>query len=594
MKRRHLHYGDNLKVLRESIGDESVDLIYLDPPFNSQADYNVIFRDQQGEQSGAQILAFTDTWKWGLESEQAINDLLVSHGQLAKFLQDLVGFLGRNSLSAYLVMMAVRLVELHRVLKPTGSLYLHCDPTASHYLKIVLDIIFEQRNFRNEIIWRRTGSHGNPKRFGPIHDVIFFYTKTGDYTWRNPASPYMRGHVSANFKQDGQGWRTNYSGNVLTGSGTRNGESGMAWRGFDPTSKGRHWAIPGKLLEGLDKELRDEIDRMGTLEKLEKLYSLGLIKIPEGTVWPVYERRINANDGVVVGDIWAYQPYTEGTVFGTEAGIDDDVRWLGTKDRERLGYPTQKPTGLLARIISASSNPGDVVLDPFCGCGTTISAAEKLGRNWVGIDITHLSIGLIKARLKRDFDLIAGKDYQEFRTPRDAQGAREFAEQDPYQFQFWIVGEIGAQSFGGLGDGKKGKKGGDTGIDGQLFFRTPDGVKIERGIVSVKAGRNLNPGMVRDLRGTVEREKAAVGILLLAHKPTKGMLDEAAKAGAYTWGGRSYPKLQILTVDDILAHGKHPDLPRGAVNLSYEQSEGKSLTSKKARDRGAAPLFGTD
>ncbi|WP_189069368.1 DNA methyltransferase, partial [Deinococcus radiotolerans] len=268
----------------------------------------------------------------------------------------------------------------------------------------------------------------------------------------------------------------------------------------------------------------------------------------------------------------------------------DDIPPLSAHALERLGYPTQKPVSLLERILSASSNPGDVVLDPFCGCGTTISAAEKLGRQWIGIDSTHLSVGLIKARLKRDFDLLPKQDYQEHGTPSDLAAAQYFAEQDPFQFQFWIVGEIGAQAFGGMGDSRKGKKGGDTGIDGQLFFRTPDGVKIERAIVSVKAGRNLNPAMVRDLRGTVEREKAAIGVLLLAHEPTRGMLQEAASAGVYSWGGRVYPKLQLLTVAQLLA-GQQPDLPRGVVNVSLEQKPAKALTGKRAKDKGASPLF---
>lgn len=562
---RQLHYGDNLQVLRESFGDESVDLIYLDPPFNSQADYNVIFRDQQGEQSGAQILAFTDTWKWGLESEQAINDLLVSHGQLAKFLQDLVGFLGRNSLSAYLVMMAVRLVELHRVLKSTGSLYLHCDPTASHYLKMILDVVFSARNFRNEIIWKRSSAHNDGKRWGGVHDVILFYSKGKEFTWNPVYTPYDDEYVSQFYRHDDKDGKGPYTlsdmaapeggGMAAINKVTGKPNGWYEWEGFEPPARG--WRYKR--------------------ETMQRLHDEGRIYYPKDkTKRPRLKRYLADMLGVSVQDVVT------------------DIGPLSPHAFERLGYPTQKPVALLERIISASSNPGDVILDPFCGCGTTISAAEKLGRNWVGIDVTHLSVGLIKARLKRDFDLVVGRDYQEHGTPRDAQAAQYFAEQDPYQFQFWIVGEIGAQAFGGLGDSKKGKKGGDTGIDGQLFFRTPDGVKIERGIVSVKAGRNLNPGMVRDLRGTVEREKAAVGILLLAHKPTKGMLDEAAKAGAYTWGGRSYAKLQILTVDDILTHGKQPDLPRGAVNLSYDQKEGKSLTGKRSKDKGAAPLFATE
>lgn len=549
---KHLYYGDNLAVLRESIASESVDLIYLDPPFNSQADYNVIFRDQTGQQSGAQIHAFHDTWQWGSESEQAIADLLISHGQLAKFLVDFVDFLGRNSLSAYLVMMTVRLVELHRVLKPTGSLYLHCDPAASHYLKMVLDVIFSAQNFRNEIIWKRTSAHSGAKKYAPVHDVILYYARSSRHTWNAARTDYEQEYLDKYYKfDDGDGrkyWRDN-----LCAAGTRNGSSGSPWLGLDPRAKGMHWKY--------------------TTEKLDQLNAEGRIYWPKGgTGWPQYKRYRDELQGKMVSDIW------------------DDIDRLNPQSLERLGYPTQKPVALLERILEASSNPGDLVLDPFCGCGTTISAAELLNRQWIGIDVTHLSVGLIKARLKRDFDLVVGTDYQEIGTPRDVVAAKYFAETDPFQFQFWIVGEIGAQPYGAVGDSKQGKKGGDTGIDGQLYFRTPDGGKIERVIVSVKAGKNLNPAMVRDLHGTVEREKAAVGVLLLAHTPTKGMLQEAAKAGAYTWGGRTFPKLQILTVEQLLA-GEQPLLPRGVVNVSYEQKEAKSLTGKGSKDKGAAPLF---
>lgn len=547
---KHLYYGDNLSVLREHVASESVDLIYLDPPFNSQADYNIIFRDQAGQDSGAQILAFKDTWQWGRESEQALLDLLALHGELARFLDDTVSRLGRNSLSAYLVMMSVRLVELHRVLKSTGSLYLHCDPAASHYLKTVLDVIFGIRHFRNEIIWKRTSAHSGSKRWGDVHDTILMYVKSRESYWMTLHVPYDDEYVKQRFGRESGGRR--WKDADLTGAGTRKGDTGKVWRGFDPNSKGRHWAYLPVELDRLDGE--------------------GRIYWPENGGWPRLMTFLDEMPGVSVQDVWT------------------DIPPLNSQALERLGYPTQKPVALLERIISASCPEDGIVFDPFCGCGTTISAAERLGRQWVGIDVTHLSVSLIKARLKRDFDLVVGKDYQEIGTPRDVTGAQYFAEQDPFQFQFWIVGEIGAQPYGATSDSKKGKKGGDTGIDGQMYFRTPDGGKIERVIVSVKAGRNLNPAMVRDLRGTVEREKAAVGVLLLAHEPTKGMVQEAAQAGAYTWEGRTYPKLQILTVAQLLT-GEQPLLPRGAVNVSYEQKEAKSLTGKKVKDKGAKPLF---
>ena len=365
--------------------------------------------------------------------------------------------------------------------------------------------------------------------------------KKTDATWNGAFVPYADEYVTERFKrfEKERPWKDA----DLTGAGVRHGETGLPWRGFDVTAKGRHWAYPPPELDRLDEE--------------------GRIYWPKKQGgWPRLKKYLDEANGVPVQDIWT------------------DIFPLNSQSTERLGYPTQKPSLLLERIVGASSNPGDIVLDPFCGCGTAVSAAQKLGREWVGIDITHLSVSLIKARLKRDFDLVVGKDYFEIGTPKDVQSALYFAESDPYQFQFWIVGEIGAQPYGAMSDQKKGKKGGDTGIDGLMYFRTPDGGRVEKVIVSVKAGRNLNPGMVRDLRGTVEREKAAVGVFLCAHEPTRGMREEAAKAGAYRWGTKVYPKLQILTVADVLA-GKQPELPRGAVNVSYEQREVKTLAKSK-------------
>ena len=543
-----LHYGDNLKVMRNDLPSESVDLIYLDPPFNSQAGYNVIFRDQSGQESGAQILAFNDTWTWGPESDQAIEDLMISNGELARFLQQFVSFLGKNSLSSYLTMMAVRLVEMHRILKPTGSLYLHCDPTASHYLKIILDTIFGPKNFRNEIIWQRTNVHSDSRTWSRVSDTILFYTVSDQFTWNPQFLPHDPEYVKAKYSScDEDGHR--YTLSDMTSPSPRPNMM-YEWQGHASPPNGWRYSR----------------------ETMQKLHDEGRIWYPEDkSRRPRRKRYLSEMQGTLLGNVWT------------------DIPPLNSQAMERMGYPTQKPVALLERIIQASSNPGDVVMDPFCGCGTTISAAQKLGRQWIGIDITQLSVSLIKARLKRDFDLLPQKDYEEHGNPVSVEDAQAFAAEDPFQFQFWIVGEIGAQVYGAVGDSKKGKKGGDTGIDGRMFFRTPDGHSIETAIVSVKAGKNLNPGMIRDLRGTVEREKAAIGILLLAHEPTKGMLKEAAGAGAYTWEGRTYPKLQILTVADIL-NGKQPIVPRGAANVSYEQKEAKS-TKRRGSKAGQPTLF---
>lgn len=558
-----LYYGDNLQVLREHIADESVDLIYLDPPFNSKRDYNLLFKSPKGVTSAAQIEAFEDTWHWSPDvTEREYDEVLKGpNSDVGKMMKALVEFLGRNDMTAYLVMMANRLLELHRVLKPTGSLYLHCDPTASHYLKIVLDAVFWKENFRSEIVWRRTGSHNKATRWAPIHDIIFFYTKSDIYTWKNPRRPYMLGHVRDNFVQDEKGiFKTAYYGNVLTGSGVRNGESGMAWQGFNPTAKDRHWAIPGKIWEEVG------IDPTGLTQhqKLDLLLKEAFIKIEPGAAWPMYERTITPTDGPAASDVWAFQPYTEGTMFGTKLGIDADVSWLKPQDEERLGYPTQKPLALLERIISASSNKGDIVLDPFCGCGTAVHAAQKLGRKWIGIDITCLAIVLIESRLKKAFPEAFGEEsqrrlqYEVIGTPKDLESARDLARRDKYQFQWWAVSLIDeAQPWQGK------KKGADTGIDGIRYFRDLDRKEVHTMLISIKGGESVGPAMVKDLIATLARDKADIGLFLTLATPTRAMITEAAAAGFYESPNRKkYARVQLLTIENLLdgtQRAEHPD-----------------------------------
>ncbi len=569
METNALYYGDNLGILRDFVPNESVDLVYLDPPFNSNRDYNVIFKDASGLQTDASILAFEDTWHWGPDASAKYEYLTNSaqhQGRVPDSVSQVIaalrtGIKGSDML-AYLVEMAVRLVELRRVLKPTGSLYLHCDPTASHYLKVILDAIFGPENFRNEVIWRRTGAHGKSRRWGPIHDSILYYTKSDTFTWNPPKRPYMRGHVKAYFVKDEKGWRTNYYGNVLTGSGLRGGESGKPWRGFDPSAKNRHWAIPGVLAE----DAGEDLSGMTQHEKLDRLYDLGYITIVPGQAWPLYRHYLRPGDGQAVSDIWAYQPYTDGTVFGTEEGIDDDVRWLSPQDGERLGYPTQKPVGLLQRIIEASSNPGDVVLDPFCGCGTALVASQRLSREWVGIDITYLAIAVMKARLHDMF----GIEAHIVGAPTEVAGAKLLAEQGlegRYQFEHWALTLVDAHPAGG---GEK-KKGADSGIDGKITF-TDVGGKLQTVIVSVKSG-NVNRGMVSDLAGVVSRDGAAMGLFVTLEEPSGPMKVDAAQAGEFysALSNRSYPKIQIITIRELL-DGRKPQVPL-LVMPSYQQAE---------------------
>lgn len=559
--KNRLFYGDNLGVLKASIGSGTVDLIYLDPPFNSDATYNVTFASA-GDAS-AQIHAFDDTWSWTTDTS-ATFDQLVTGGGLpplaAEALRAIRTLVRESPMAAYMVNMTPRLVELHRVLRSTGSLYMHCDPNASHYLKIMMDAIFGPKCFRSEIIWRRTGAHGKARRFTPVHDVILFYTKTesDQYKWNRPNLPYMKGHADQYFIKEGDRWRTNYYGNVLTGSGTRNGESGSPWKGFDPTSKGRHWAIPSKIVE----DCGEDLSQLSQHQKLDRLYELGYITIEPGETWPIYQHYITPKDGVTAPDIWAYQPYTEGTVWDVEQpdytspkGIDEDVRWLSPRDRERLGYPTQKPVGLLERIIKASSDEGDLVLDPFCGCGTTLDAAQRTGRRWIGIDITYIAVDLIRNRLRLTHGNSIDDTYEVLGLPADLAAAHALFARDPLEFERWAVSQVRGTP--------NTKQVGDKGRDGLIRYYRGKREKPGNIVVSVKGGKQLNPAMVRDLGGTVAQDDTIDGgVLILLWNPTSGMVNAANTAGTFTdfIGGNSYPRVQILTVEQLL-NGTRPQLP---------------------------------
>lgn len=472
--RNRLYYGDNLEVLRLHVPSESVDLVYLDPPFNSNATYNALFLEHDGSRSAAQIVAFEDTWHWDQSASEAFDMALTHGGPIADALIGLRTFLGTSDLLAYLAMMAPRLIELKRVLRPSGSIFLHCDPTASHYLKMLMDATFGAQHFRNEIIWTYTGpSSPGQRQFSRKHDVIFWYSKSDEWTFNADAVriPYA-GKTRDNYKKG------------LTGSGF----------------------LPG------DKEQVRELDEKG--------------KIPED-YWPIA---------------------------------------IAARGKEYLGYPTQKPIALLERIILAASNAGDTVLDPFCGCGTAVDAAQRTGRKWIGIDITHLAVNLIRHRL---IDTYNGSiEFDVIGEPKDLAGAIDLAESDKYQFQWWALGLIGARPV-------EQKKGADKGIDGRLFFRDDQSGTTKQVIVSVKAG-HLQAGFVRDLRGVVEREHAEIGVLISMEKPTRHMRTEAAAADYYTdpWGGK-HPRIQLLTVEELM-QGRKIDMPDRefmATNVTHRKAK---------------------
>ncbi|WP_072380880.1 DNA methyltransferase [Novosphingobium sp. NDB2Meth1] len=508
-----LYYGDNLHVLREHVKDESVDLIYLDPPFNSNANYNILFKSPEGHNADAQIEAFEDTWHWNEKAEDAFDEVMRS-GNTAAFelLRAMRAFLGANDMMAYLAMMAVRLLELHRVLKPTGSLYLHCDPTASHYLKLLLDGVFGAKYYRNEIIWKRTSAHGDASvGFGDVTDAIFYYSKSEKTIWNRQFSPLTDKHVSEKYGNvDAEGRR--YTTRDLRSPSPRPNLT-YEYKGYKPHPNG--WSISRELMERYDAE--------------------GLLYFPSKADGRIRLKIfLDERQGRPLQNLW------------------DDIPPINSRAQERLGYPTQKPLALLERIIAASSNEGDVVLDPFCGCGTAVHAAQKMGRQWLGIDVTHLAISLIEKRMK---DAFPGLAFHVEGRPQDLQSALDLAERDKYQFQWWAVSLVDALPFGGK------KKGADGGIDGYIYFK-PDGKRTEKAIVSVKGGRNVDVKMIRDLHSAMEREKAPFGVFICVGLPTGPMEREAAAVGVWEneYTGRKHPRLQILTLAELF-RGKRPDIP---------------------------------
>ena len=423
-----LYYGDNLDVLRRHIDDESVDLVYLDPPFNSNASYNILFGEQDGTKAASQIKAFEDTWEWNQEAARAYEEIVASGGRISQAMQAFRALLGDSDMLAYLAMMAPRLVELRRVLKQTGSLYLHCDTTASHYLKLVLDAIFGPANFRNEIIWKRTSSHNDARRFAQINDCILYYAKTKDCTWNPQFSAPSDHYIASHYNQKDKNGRL-YRLHCITRSASMGLRPNLTYE-YDGYTPEWGWRTVREKLEAIDKDGR-----------------LVWVKGRKGTRMPYLVRYLDEQEGSSMAALW------------------DDIAPVNSQAQERLGYPTQKPEALLERIITASCNAGDTVLDPFCGCGTAIAAAQKLNRQWIGIDITNLAITLIRGRLT---DAFAGSAiYEVIGEPVSLQDAKNLARDDPYQFQWWALGWVGARPV-------EERKGADRGIDGRIYFHVGD------------------------------------------------------------------------------------------------------------------------
>jgi len=522
-----LFYGDNLDVLRgPQISDESVDLVYLDPPFNSNRSYNVIFggHARDGNGAAAQIQAFDDTWHWTPVTNQQYQQYI--GGALPMRTADaLTAFhmlLGENDAMAYLVNMAPRLVGMRRVLKRTGSLYLHCDPTMSHYLKVLLDAIFGPTGFCNEIVWQRTAVKGDARtRFGRNHDILLCYAASNATTFNRLSTAHSEDY-RARFRFDDHDGRGPYRDGPLDSPNPRPNLT-YVYKGYPPPKNG--WGVSLEEMQRLGADERLIFPKRSDARIMRKLY-------------------LSEREGVPMGDVWT------------------DIAPINSQAAERLGYPTQKPIALLDRIITASSDNDALVLDPFCGCGTTIDAAQRLGRRWIGIDITFIAVDLIEKRLRHTYgDSVTGT-YEVDGIPRDMGAAQALADRSKFDFQRWAVSRINAQP--------NEKQSNDKGVDGVARFYLDKGT-FGRILVSVKGGRTVGPEVMRELLGTVEAQKAQMGVLITMAKPTPGVLDAVDHGGTYTWplNGQVFPKVQVITVKDLL-EGKRPNMPQSL--LSYIQA----------------------
>lgn len=530
-----LAYGDNLDVLKRHVASESVDLVYLDPPFNSNADYNVLFHEH-GTRAAAQIKAFEDTWTWDTRAAKAYEEVVEGGGTLATTIRAFRTMLGTSDMLAYLAMMAPRLAELKRVLRPGGGLYLHCDPTASHYLKLLLDAVFGPEQFRNEIVWQRTRAHNDRRlrRFGSSHDLLLFYTRGDGWTFnrlvskRDPSSPRTHDLIR---HTDGRLYR---KGDCRAPGGR--GPS-YEWNGHV-----QNWRFTEEVARQLEAEGKIVYSKTGM---------------------PRVLRPVDPSQGSPLQDVWT------------------DIDRPNSGSREALPYPTQKPMALLRRIIEASSNPGDTILDPFCGCGTAIEAAHELGRQWIGIDVTHLATGLIKHRLAERYGPGVAATYRVVGEPTTVDDAAELARDDPFQFQAWALGLVGARH------AASSKAGGDRGIDGRLYFHDVTGGPSKQIVISVKAG-HLVPAFVRDLVGVIGREEAEIGVLISFEEPTGGIRTEAASAGFYEAHDGRHPRIQLRTVAELLAgHGIDYPSPVDAPTTLWPPES--IPTVARVRRRRAAP-----
>ena len=538
MESNALYYGDCLDWMREW-PDESVDLIYLDPPFNSNAQYNILFG--QGNGTPAQVRGFTDTWRWDAAAadrmttfENAVSHPL--HDAAVAFKR----LLGPSGMLAYLTYMGERLSEARRLLKPTGSIYLHCDDTASHYLKVLMDSIFGVRHFRNDIAWRRATSHNDSSRFGRILDQILFYAKTEHPYWagaENVASKTEEELRKAYPSMDEHGY---YRSDNLTGASASTGESGLSWRGYDVSTLGRHWSVPktGSYAEYIERNFIPGYRGIEDIhERLDALDEAGLIYHPRTGKWPGLKRYADADLGNPPQNL-----ILEPIGF---------TNYSARRGGEYLGYPTQKRVGLLENLIPVACPRDGIVLDPFCGCGTTVIAAHNLERRWIGIDISATAIDLIQEHRFKPL----GIEAETYGIPRDLASARKLATDRPSDFEAWAVTRI-------PGMAPNERRRGDRGIDGRgNMLETSIDTTSRLVLAQVRGSRNFQLGGFRDFLHVVERENAAFGVYITVDGVESGQARAEARAkGTISVGASAFPRIQLWSIRDFF-EGRWPNLP---------------------------------
>lgn len=541
----HLYYGDCLSVM-ERIKLNSVDLIYLDPPFNSNRNYNAIYKDETGNPLPEQVDAFCDTWELTPEREHEARTVpaLMRASGIDHDTANLWGLWMKAlrktqpSLLAYMTYMVPRLLRMYPLMKSTGSLYYHCDPTASHYIKPFLDAIFGHDYFQNEIVWRRVkGGKSDAGQYGRSSDRLLFYTRSDSFYFDPPRFPDHDPEVIEKWYRDHDDIGR-YTKHKLTASGSTKGDSGQPWRGKAPTG---HWVVP-RILQGRYEEATGQKLTGSVRERLDILADNGFIEFSSNGL-PYFRRYLHDAKPPRVHDIW----------------VDADVKPMARNAKERMGYDTQKPLGLMRRIIETSCPPDGLVLDPFCGCATTLVAAHQLGRRWIGIDIAiHAIKRVSQVRLQDRCGLREGVHFEVDGIPNSVESAEALWKQDKYQFQKWAVEQI---------DGFcTTRQSADGGVDGRIYFYTDEhGDAIQNMIVEVKGGRRVGVSVLRELRGVVDREDALLGCLIVQHPPSRQQQREYNKeiigAGRVILNGWEYPRLQVLSVQEIL-DGIRPAVPQ--------------------------------